>query len=252
MPTVSATSATRSVSPGRFVYGHSLGSFVAMVYAIRHPRHPRALVLQSAFARFDLDRVVEEFRRAGGDEVAATVERVYGGDSASVTPEEWAACWRLFGPWVVGEQERARTIVNVELNAPGLELMRGFDVLDQLARIECPTLVCVGELDPITPVGRRPRDRRRPARGDRAARGRRGCGPLHLEGRPGSLLAAGHRFRDDHDGYETTRARLQPRCRMTRRLPDSRVHAEPQCIRLRVIAAELDQPMRIDAAVNGY
>ncbi len=134
------------------LYGHSLGSSVAMVYAIRHPRHVRALVLQSAFARFDLDRVVEEFRRAGGDEVAATVERVYGGDSASVTPEEWAACWRLFGPWVVGKQERARTIVNVELNAPGLELMGGFDVVDQLARIECPTLVCVGELDPITPV----------------------------------------------------------------------------------------------------
>ena len=38
------------------VYGHSLGSFVAMVYAIRHPGHPRALVLQSAFARFDLVR----------------------------------------------------------------------------------------------------------------------------------------------------------------------------------------------------
>ena len=51
-----------------------------------------------------------------------------------------------------GKQERARTIVNVELNAPGLELMGGFDVVDQLARIECPTLVCVGELDPITPV----------------------------------------------------------------------------------------------------
>jgi pimeloyl-ACP methyl ester carboxylesterase len=134
------------------LYGHSLGGSVAMVYAIRHPRHVRALVLQSAFARFDLDQVVEEFRRAGGDEVAATVERVYGGDSASVTPEEWAACWRLFGPWVVGEQERARAIVNVELNAPGLELMGGFDVVDQLARIECPTLVCVGELDPITPV----------------------------------------------------------------------------------------------------
>ena len=30
--------------------------------------------------------------------------------------------------------------------------MRGFDVVDQLARIDCPTLVCVGELDPITPV----------------------------------------------------------------------------------------------------
>ena len=134
------------------LYGHSLGSFVAMVYAIRHPLHARALVLQSAFARFDLRRIVEEFRRAGGDEVAAIVERAYGDDSAAVTPEEWARCWRLFGPWVLGEQERARTVVNEQLDEPGLEVMRGFDVLDQLARIECPTLVCVGELDPITPV----------------------------------------------------------------------------------------------------
>jgi pimeloyl-ACP methyl ester carboxylesterase len=134
------------------VYGHSLGGFVAMVYAARHPGHPRALVLQSTMARFDLDRLVERFRRAGGDEVAAVVERVYGGDSQSVTSEEWARCWRLFGPWVTGAQERARTIVNVELNAPGLELMRGFDVVDQLARIDCPTLVCAGELDPATPV----------------------------------------------------------------------------------------------------
>jgi pimeloyl-ACP methyl ester carboxylesterase len=134
------------------VYGHSLGGFVAMVYAARHPRHPGALVLQSTFARFDLGRIVEEFRRAGGDEVAEIVERAYGADRPSVTAEEWARCWILFGPWVTGEQEKARTIVNQELNAPGLELMRGFDVLDQLARIECPTLVCVGELDPITPV----------------------------------------------------------------------------------------------------
>ncbi len=120
---------------GPVVYGHSLGGSVAMVYAIRHPCQARALVLQSAFARFDLGRTVEEFRRAGGDEVAAIVERVYGGDSASVTPEEWAPCWRLFGPWVVGRQERARTVVNAELNAPGLELLRRFDVLDQLARM---------------------------------------------------------------------------------------------------------------------
>ena len=30
--------------------------------------------------------------------------------------------------------------------------MREFDVVDQLARDRCPTLVCVGELDPVTPV----------------------------------------------------------------------------------------------------
>ena len=69
-----------------------------------------------------------------------------------MTADEWAGCWRLFGPWVTGEQEKSRTIINQELNVPGLELMRGFDVVDQLAHIHCPTLVCVGELDPITPV----------------------------------------------------------------------------------------------------
>jgi pimeloyl-ACP methyl ester carboxylesterase len=134
------------------VYGHSLGGFVAMVYAARHPGHAGALVLQSTLARFDLGRMVEAFRRAGGDEVAEIVERVYGGDRSSVTADEWARCWPLFGPWVTGEEEKARTIVNQELNAPGLDLMRGFDVLDQLARVDCPTLVCVGELDPATPV----------------------------------------------------------------------------------------------------
>ena len=95
---------------------------------------------------------MDGFRRAGGDEVAATAERVYGGDPGSVTDEQWARCWRLAGPWVTGEQERARTIMHRELNRPGLALMRGFDVLDQLGRVGCPTLVGVGELDPITPV----------------------------------------------------------------------------------------------------
>jgi pimeloyl-ACP methyl ester carboxylesterase len=123
-----------------------------MAYAVRHPGHAGALVLQSTHARFDLGRIVAGFRRAGGDEVAAIAERVYGGDSESVTAEEWARCWRLFGPWVLGEPERARTVVNRELNAHGLELMRSFDVVGRLGRVDCPTLVGVGELDPVTPV----------------------------------------------------------------------------------------------------
>jgi len=134
------------------VYGHSLGGYVAMLYAARHVGHASALVLQSTNGRFDLDRIVEQFRLLGDDEIAQTVARVYRGDRESVTAAEWARCWRLFGPWVVGDEERARTIVNAALNAPGLALMRHFDVLDQLSRIDCPTLVCVGELDPITPV----------------------------------------------------------------------------------------------------
>jgi proline iminopeptidase len=134
------------------VLGHSLGGFVALVYAIRHPEHPAGLVLQSTFARFDLERIVEDFRRAGGDEVAEIARRSYGGDSPPVTDEEWARCWQVFGLWVPGDDERARTVAHAELNPYGGDLMRSFDVLDDLGRIECPTLVCVGDLDPITPV----------------------------------------------------------------------------------------------------
>ena len=134
------------------VFGHSLGGFVVMVYGARHPGHAGALILQSTTARFDLPRMVEEFRRAGGDEVAAIVERVYGGDPAAVTAEEWARCFALFGPCVPGEQEQSRKIINPELRTPGLELLRSFDFLDQLDRVDCPTLVCVGEVDPVTPV----------------------------------------------------------------------------------------------------
>ena len=83
-------------------------------------------------ARFDLSRTVEDMRRVGGDEVAAVVERVYGGDSESVTREEWAPCWKLFGPWVIGDEERARTVVNVDLNARGLAVMGEFDVRDRV------------------------------------------------------------------------------------------------------------------------
>jgi pimeloyl-ACP methyl ester carboxylesterase len=137
---------------GPVVFGHSLGGMVALAYAARHPGHAGALVLQSAMARFDLDRIVEGFRRAGGDEAASIAARVYGGDSRSVTPEQWGPCWSLVGRWVPGEQERARTAVNLELNAIGLELMRGFDVVDRLGTVGCETLVCVGELDPLTPM----------------------------------------------------------------------------------------------------
>jgi proline iminopeptidase len=134
------------------VFGHSLGAFVALVYGIRHPGHAGALVLQSGCARFDVGRLVEEFRRRGGDEIAAIAERAYGGDGGAVTPDEWNRCWRLFGVRVPEDDERARTVVNRELNARGGPLLREFDVLDDVGRIACPTLVCTGELDPVTPV----------------------------------------------------------------------------------------------------
>lgn len=132
------------------VYGHSMGGFVAMLYGARHPGHAGALVLQSTNARFDLVRLVEGFRRFGGDEVAEIAERSYGGDPVSEV--EWARVFARFGPRVPGRQDLARRIRNPEIHAHGMELLRTFDVLDRLAGVDRPTLVCVGALDPVTPV----------------------------------------------------------------------------------------------------
>jgi proline iminopeptidase len=132
------------------VYGHSMGGFIAMLYGARHPRHAAALVLQSTHARFDLARLVEGFRRFGGDDVAELAERDYSGDP--VSDDDWARVLAVFGPQVPGKQELARRIRNPELGQHGMDLFRRFDVVDELAHIDCPTLVCAGELDPVTPV----------------------------------------------------------------------------------------------------
>ena len=132
------------------VLGHSMGGFVAMLYGARHPGHAGALILQSTMARFDLARLTEGFRRIAGDEVAELARREYAGEST--TDDEWARVYAAFGPNIPSKEEAARKVRNPDVGGPGMELMRKLDVVDQLARITCPTLVCVGALDAGTPV----------------------------------------------------------------------------------------------------
>jgi pimeloyl-ACP methyl ester carboxylesterase len=101
-------------------------------------------------ARFDLDRLVEAFRRTAGDDVAELARRSYAYDE--VSDEEWSRLFAAFGPSVPDDAQLARRMKNAELSPHGMELLRRLDVVDQLGCIDCPTLVCVGELDSVTPV----------------------------------------------------------------------------------------------------
>jgi pimeloyl-ACP methyl ester carboxylesterase len=75
----------------------------------------------------------------------------YEGDE--VTDGEDARVYAAFGLHVPDEERVAGTPKNLELNSHGMELMRRVDIVDQLSRVAAPTLVSVGELDPVTPVG---------------------------------------------------------------------------------------------------
>jgi pimeloyl-ACP methyl ester carboxylesterase len=132
------------------VFGHSMGGFVAILHEARHPGHARALILQSTIARFDLARVVEGFRRIAGDDVAELARRDYGGEP--VNDAEWARVFAAFGPRVPSNEELARRVRNPGVGLHGMECMRRLNLVRQLAGVSCPTLVCVGELDPVTPI----------------------------------------------------------------------------------------------------
>jgi proline iminopeptidase len=133
------------------VFGHSMGGPIVLMYGARHPGHAGGLIVQSGFARWDHARLVEGFRRCGGDEVAALADRSYRGEE--VTGEEWGRVLAAFGPHVPDQDRLARRAQNLELSPHGMGLVRRLNIVDQLHRIESPTLVSVGDLDPVTPVG---------------------------------------------------------------------------------------------------
>jgi proline iminopeptidase len=133
------------------VFGHSMGGPIVLLYGARHPGHAAGLIVQSGFARWDPPRMVEGFRRVAGDEVAEIARRSYAGEE--VPAEEWARVFAAFGPHRPDRARQAHVPKNLALNEYGMELLCRVDIVDQLGRIDAPTLVGVGELDPVTPVG---------------------------------------------------------------------------------------------------
>jgi pimeloyl-ACP methyl ester carboxylesterase len=133
------------------VLGHSMGAPIVLLYGARHPGHAAGLVVQSGFARWDHARLVQAFRRVGGDQVADLADRAFRGEEVGV--EEWDRVYRSYGVRLPDEARRSSEPQNLALNGPGMELLRRLDIVDQLGRIESDVLVSVGELDPVTPVG---------------------------------------------------------------------------------------------------
>jgi proline iminopeptidase len=133
---------------------------VAISYATRHPEHPGKLVLSSTMARGSrnyFDASVAMFERLGGKEVGDLARRFHTGE---LTPELMAAWQKKAFPvytqspsQLTNPDAQSRTVVNQDVVrhfATGE--MRTFDLLADLRRLQCWTLVMAGELDPICPI----------------------------------------------------------------------------------------------------
>jgi proline iminopeptidase len=136
------------------VLGTSFGGMVAMAYATRHPDHPGKLILSSTAARMRLDRVLDAFERLGGPEAREAARRYWEAPGRETLPDYARLCFPLYTRKPRDPDEHARTLWNVDVmfHFGGGEDAT-FDLLPDLARVRCPTLVLGGEDDPITPIG---------------------------------------------------------------------------------------------------
>jgi len=138
------------------VLGTSFGGFVVQRYAARHPNHALAHILVVTTPRFDNNQMVERFRALGGDEVADVVRR----DLDHSTPQsqkEWLrVCLPLMSrkpgakEWLAERMARAIRTDEVNLHFTNGE-GRTLDLRPGLHNLARPTLLIVGEMDPVIP-----------------------------------------------------------------------------------------------------
>jgi proline iminopeptidase len=135
------------------VFGNSFGGMVAMAYAARHPDHPGKLVLSSTTAKTRMDRVLAAFERLGGAQAREAARRYWEAPGADTLPDYARLCFPLYSQTPRDPDANARTLWNFDvMYAFGGGEDQTFDLLPELAKVRCPTLVIGGEEDPICPI----------------------------------------------------------------------------------------------------
>ncbi len=136
------------------VLGQSFGGMVAMSYATRHPEHPGKLILSSTTAKTRFDRVYDAFERLGGAEARKAAEAYWGNPGAETLRDYARICFPLYGKQPADDDQNARVRWNFDVmfHFGGGEDQK-LDLLPDLAKVRCPTLILAGEDDPITPMG---------------------------------------------------------------------------------------------------
>ncbi len=142
------------------VMGQSFGGFVAIAYGTRHPEHPAKLIFSSTAAQGQahIERSIEIFRQHGGDEIAEMARHALtiGYDDPEFVMRWVTQAMPFYNTKAIPDPDaRSRGVMSskvlMDFLGPAGEGLR-FDMLTDLAKIQCPTLVLGGEEDPITPI----------------------------------------------------------------------------------------------------
>jgi pimeloyl-ACP methyl ester carboxylesterase len=135
------------------VFGHSFGGMVAMAYATRHPEHAGGLILSGTYARQDRERVVERFSELGGPQAAEAARAFWSTPNAATTTQYNRLCSRHYTMRPAPIHTALRAIQRPEpcFHFVGGE-MQTMDLLADLHRVRCRTLVLGAAGDPVCPI----------------------------------------------------------------------------------------------------
>ena len=139
------------------VYGNSFGGMVAMAYAARHSDYPSKLILSSTAARMHFNETYRVMEERGGTEARAIAERFWTTTDDAAIADYMRVCMPFYNPpggnAELQAQARRRAILRGDtMRYFSTGEMRRMDARPGLAKIKCPTLITVGDYDPITPV----------------------------------------------------------------------------------------------------
>jgi proline iminopeptidase len=142
------------------VMGQSFGGMVAIAYATRHPEHPAKVIFSSTAAQGQahVERSIAMFEAKGGPAIGAMARHALtiGYDSPEFALKWMTEAMPFYSTTPAPDSEaRSRGVMSskvlMDFLGPGGEGL-SFDLLGDLAKIQCPALVLGGEQDPITPI----------------------------------------------------------------------------------------------------
>lgn len=136
------------------VLGNSAGGMVAIVYGSRHPEHPGKLILSSTQARLVAERCLTVFERLGGPEAREVARRALVTECDGPSFVDYArTCMKLYNQHA---PKRPRLSTHRPLCAGAFHhkggIWQSMDLFDHVRSITCPTMILVGDDDPVTPL----------------------------------------------------------------------------------------------------
>lgn len=139
------------------VLGVSFGGYVALQYCLDYPNHISKLILSSSTAKLRIDRAVKEFARIGGDEAGEVAAQFWADPSWETLPEYNKVCGPHYNQKPGDPDRLDRVQKNPEVLFRFFHPVHGegrvdYDLYSRLREVRAPTLIMVGEDDPITPL----------------------------------------------------------------------------------------------------